>query len=376
MTGSAMRRGLILMSFLWLLQAGSVSPIAAPPEYPDHQDLLYQISPDGKRQAVRTTEDWQIRRRHILENLQRVTGPLPGPLSRVPLDVEYTESVRLDPPQTARSIIRRKLTFQSDADDRVPAWLLIPAEPAPAQDGGTVRRPAMLCLQQTTEFGKDEPAGIRGDPALKYALELAELGFVTLAPDYPSFGDHDYDFAASRGYVSGSMKAIWDNIRAVDLLQSLAEVDPERIGCIGHSLGGHNAIFTAVFEPRLKVIVSSCGFTSLSKDDIPSWTGPRYLPRIADEFGNDPERVPFDFHELIGALAPRPFLASAATHDSDFDVSGVRDVMEAAAAVYRLYQADAGLEAIYPTAPHSFPDEARRHAFQFLERHLRREPAR
>ena len=45
------------------------------------------------------------------------------------------------------------------------------------------KRPAVLCLQQTTGVGKDEPAGIRGDPTLKYALELAERGFVTLAPD-------------------------------------------------------------------------------------------------------------------------------------------------------------------------------------------------
>ncbi|MBC8117456.1 MAG: alpha/beta fold hydrolase, partial [Candidatus Saccharimonas sp.] len=225
--------------------------------------------------------------------------------------------------------------------------------------------------QQTTAAGKDEPAGVRGDPTLKYALELAELGFITLAPDYPSFGEHDYDFKPERGYASGSMKAVWDNMRAVDLLQSLPEVDPEQIGCIGHSLGGHNAIFTAVFEPRLKAIVSSCGFTNLRKDDIPSWTGPRYMPLIASAFGNDPSKVPFDFHELIGTLAPRPFFASAATRDDDFDVSGVRDVMQAAKAIYDLHQAGSALEAVYPDAPHSFPNDTRKQAYSFLERHLR-----
>jgi dienelactone hydrolase len=159
-------------------------------------------------------------------------------------------------------------------------------------------------------------------------------------------------------------------MRAVDVLQSLPEVDPERIGCIGHSLGGHNAIFSAAFEPRIKVIVSSCGFTNLRKDDIPSWTGPRYMPLIARDFGNDPEKVPFDFHELIGSLAPRPFLACAATRDDDFDVSGVRDVMQAAKLIYDLYEASSALEAVYPDAPHSFPDATRQQAYSFLERHL------
>lgn len=211
---------------------------------------------------------------------------------------------------------------------------------------------------------------MRGDPGLKYALELAERGFIAIVPDYPSFGEHAYDFDPRHGYVSGTMKAVWDNIRAVDLLESLPEVDAERIGCIGHSLGGHNAIFTAVFEPRLKAIVSSCGFCSMQKDDVPSWTGPRYMPLIASEFKNDPKRLPFDFHELIAVLAPRPFFASAATKDSDFDVTGVKDVLDAARPIYALHGKADDLVGQYPEAGHSFPEDARRRAYEFLDRAL------
>ena len=379
---------------------GRFEPAPPPISYRDHHELLYWLDREGGRHEVRTADDWQTRRQHIVENLQLVMGSAPSPLRRVPLDVKVTEEVRLDPPLVARSLVRKKLTYQSDANDHVPAYLFLPVEeqtdsasdrrknrgpdalvrtkapgrqPAESNSNSSAaaRRPAVLCLQQTTAVGKDEPAGVRGDPTLKYALELAERGFVTLAPDYPSFGEHDYDFKPKRGYASGSMKAVWDNLRAVDLLQSLPEVDPERIGCIGHSLGGHSAIFTAVFEPRIKVIVSSCGFTNLRKDDIPSWTGPRYMPLISSAFANDPSKVPFDFHELIGSLAPRPFFASAATRDDDFDVSGVRDVMQAAKTIYDLHQAGTALEAVYPDAPHSFPNETRQQAYSFLERHLR-----
>src|ERR1700694_857399 len=128
------------------------------------------------------------------------------------------------------------------------------------------------------------------------------------------------------------MKAIWDNIRAVDLLQSLAEVDPERIGCIGHSLGGHNTMFTGAFDQRIKALVSNCGFTSFPKyfgGNLKGWTSDRYMPRIRDVYALQVERVPFDFTEVVAALAPRAFLASSPLHDDNFEVSGVRDCLAA-----------------------------------------------
>ena len=75
----------------------------------------------------------------------------------------------------------------------------------------------MLCLHQTIAIGKGEPVGLGGKESLHYALHLVKRGYVCLAPDYPSFGDYPYDFKAAfrRGdYQSGTMKAIWNNMRA------------------------------------------------------------------------------------------------------------------------------------------------------------------
>jgi dienelactone hydrolase len=158
------------------------------------------------------------------------------------------------------------------------------------------------------------------------------------------------------------------------LLQSLPEVDPTRIGCIGHSLGGHNSIFTAAFDARIKAIVSNCGFTRFHKyygGKLKGWTSPRYMPRIATVYGNDPDRVPFDFAEIIASLAPRAFLASAPLHDENFEVSGVRDVIAAARPIYALYGKADDLAANYPDCEHSFPPAAREIAYSFLDRHLR-----
>jgi hypothetical protein len=96
------------------------------------------------------------------------------------------------------------------------------------------------------------------------------------------------------------------------------------------------------------------------------------MPRIATLFGNDARKVPFDFHEVVAAFAPRPFLACAAEKDDDFDVSGVRDVMKSARRAYQLFAAEKHLSAYYPTGKHAFPADARKEAYEFIDRHLKK----
>jgi dienelactone hydrolase len=335
----------------------------SPPSYREHQHLSYYLDDAGARHPIRTAADWQVRRRHILAGMQLAMGPLPGPEMRIPLDVRTEDEVRVG------DLIRRKIAYQSSPKQRVAAYLFLPPLP-PGR-----KAPAVLCLHPTGDLGKGIAAGLGGKANRACALELAQRGYVTLAPDYPTFGDYKCDFEPADGWQSGSMRAIWDNIRAVDLLQSLPQVDAGNIGAIGHSLGGHNAMFTAVFEPRIKAVVSSCGFTRFHKyygGKLAGWTSPRYMPRIAAVYGNDPDRVPFDFPEVVAALAPRAFFTSSPLRDDNFEVSGVRDCMAAAAPVFALHGKPENLQAVYPDSEHDFPDDARKQAYAFLDRHLRR----
>jgi hypothetical protein len=95
------------------------------------------------------------------------------------------------------------------------------------------------------------------------------------------------------------------------------------------------------------------------------------MPRIQSEYGNDPDRVPFDFPEIVAAFAPRPFLASSPVRDSNFEVSGVRDSILAARAVYELYQARDHLQANYPDCAHDFPADVRAVAYRFFDQYLK-----
>jgi len=354
--------GLLLAAFPFV--AGDDKP--ATPAYTDHSRLLVYRDADNKEHPVRTKEDWLQRRRHILAGMEQAMGPLPDRSRLPPLDVEIGEKF------DGEGYLRLTISYVADGSDRVPAYLYLPAN-RPKDE----RRPAILALHPTGPAGK----GIVDDrgprPNRGYAKELARRGYVVLAPDYPSFGDYKYDFDADK-YVSGTMKGIVNHIRGVDLLQARDEVDPEKIGVIGHSLGGHNAMFVAVFDERLKVIVSSCGWTPFHNyygGKIAGWTGPVYMPRLKETYGLDPDKVPFDFYEVVAALAPRTFFSVSPVRDSNFDVAGVRKAEPAARQVFDLLGAADNLEVKYPDCEHDFPDEVRQAAYALFDKVFKYHPA-
>ncbi len=330
-----------------------LSLLATLDAYPLHAARLIEAVP-------LTSREWPRRRRQILSSMEMVMGPLPR-RRKTALKTEEVE--RADLPNLRRT----KITFDGGQGDRVPAYLLVP-------DNLSNPAPAVLCLHQTARVGKGEPAGLGSNANLHYAQELAERGYVTIAPDYPNFGDYQFD-PFQHGFVSATMKGIWNHMRAVDVLQSLPVVAPKRIGCIGHSLGGHNTLFVGAFDRRIRAMVTSCGFTSFKKykgGDLTGWSHKGYMPRIATKFGKDPARMPFDFSDVLSVLAPRPVFINAPLHDSNFEVSGVRDCVEAARAVYsQVFHAADRLVAIYPDAGHEFPLAARQVAYQFLDKWLK-----
>lgn len=297
-------------------------------------------------------------RERILAGMQEVMGPLPRG-SKSPPGIAVVETEELP------GLVRKKITYAGDDGDRVPAYLLLP-KLRPGR-----RAPAMVCLHQTTRIGKAEPAGLGPNPNLDYAKELAERGYVTLAPDYPNFGDYKFD-PYERGYASATMKGIRNHMRAVDLLQSLPEVARDRIGSIGHSLGGHNTLFLAAFDRRIRASVTSCGFTSFAKykgGDLTGWSHKGYMPRIVERYGKDPARMPFDFSGILQAIAPRAVFINAPLRDSNFEVSGVRDCVTAARPAFG---DPARLVALHPDAAHEFPPDIREAAYRFLDRWLGR----
>ncbi len=351
-----MTRLLITLSLL----VGMLPHLAAELSGIDHSQLLVYRGQAGSEHPVKTTADWAKRRQQIVAGMQQVMGPLPSRTTLQPLEMRVRSQTDGD------GFTRLSIDFLTEKKDRLPALLYRPKVVHLAKRAG------ILALHPTSPLGKHRVTKKGGVPNRAYAYELAKRGYVVIAPDYPSFGDYAYDFE-SDDYISGTMKGIFNHMRCVDLLQSLPEVDPKRIGAIGHSLGGHNAMFVGVFDTRISVIVSSCGWTPFHDyygGKIDGWTSDRYMPSLKTSYNLDPDRVPFDFYEVVAALAPRSFFSSSPLRDSNFDVRGVKKAIPKAREIYKLLGQVDALQLRTPDCEHDFPVEIRQEAYLFIDKAL------
>ena len=100
------------------------------------------------------------------------------------------------------------------------------------------------------------------------------------------------------------------------------------------------------------------------------WCQDRYMAKLADYRGRLVE-IPFDFHELLGTLAPRPIFVNAPLHDRNFQASSVDECVAAALPVYRLFNAKHNLTVRHPDCGHDFPQPIREEAYATLDAVLR-----
>ena len=146
------------------------------PHYRNHKALMVYIDEEGKERPVKTPDHWGVRRRHVLLGMQEAMGRLPARDKLPPLDVQVKERV------TGEGYERLTITFvvertQAAKADRVTAYLYIPIGIPAGQ-----KRPAMLALHPTHRIGKGVVDGQSERPNRAYAQELAQRGYVVIAP--------------------------------------------------------------------------------------------------------------------------------------------------------------------------------------------------
>ena len=144
--------------------------------------------------------------------------------------------------------------------------------------------------------------------------------------------------------------------------------------------GVETGTFTAVFDPRIKVVVSSCGLDSFldyydgkeaNWEPEKGWCQTRYMPKLANYKGKLAD-IPFDFPELLAALAPRPIFVNAPLRDANFQWRSVDRCIAAAREVYALHGANDRLTVAHPDSEHDFPEAQREAAYALFDSVLKK----
>ena len=260
----------------------------------DFADHKPRLSFDGD-----TVDAWRDWRTQLLPELREQLGPFPD--EAFPLNPQIVSTESYD------KITVHKVIYHSRENVTIPAYLSIP-------NGITAKTPAVLCIHGHVPGGKESVISGDGQFGAPYGRDLAEQGVITLCPDNAGMGERAHpsggcDFLWRRlNYLGCDLTGyrIYDLMRGVDYLQSLPEVNENRIGIAGLSGGCWLGIVHAALDERVRAAVLSGYFTTFAQT---SWFGHCicHHPKGIGELCEMPD--------IAGLIAPRPIFVEWGTED-------------------------------------------------------------
>lgn len=307
------------------------------------------------------------------------------PKNKLPLDTQIVEVMETN------TYTRKKIIYTADQFSKIPAYLFIPKKVK-------LPVPAIICCHGHGR-GKSDPSGIIEKGVDKdwirqhnndYAKQFVNHNYITLAPDLRCFGEraddpnkvygciefeeefqenqlyhwnHWCDINFLLGILLGYNLLtlhIFDIGRGVDLLQSLPEVQKDRIGCVGLSQGGATAMFSTAYDDRIKVAGIS-GYFNLWKV-FPMVTGSMCGSQIVPgllEFGDHPE--------VAGLICPRPLFLEFGVNDHMLPIDASRKAFKKVKEIYTVAGVADRLEVEEFNGGHEFHGKR---IFDFFEKWL------
>lgn len=333
-----------------------LADVQRPPQnIPTPEKALVPLLVNDQQQPITTRDQWEQARTRIRAAWMKFLGPMPTQRPPIKLDV-----LKEDRPE---GCVRQLVRYLAEADEPVEGYLLRPAQQA------AEKRSAIVALHQTSRANIEEIAGFVGSTDQHLALQLCRDGHVVFCPRcylWETPPEYNIDvkgtverFKKRHPETLGMHKMLFDAQRAVDVLVSLPDVDPQRIGAVGHSLGSKESFYLAAFDERIRTAVASEGGIGFNSTN---WNAPWYLGQ-----GIESADFQLNHHQLIALIAPRPFLilaGEAGNGAADGDRSW--PYVAGALPAYRLYGEPIRLGLLNHHLGHTIPPDVRTKLLEWL----------
>lgn len=206
---------------------------------------------------------------------------------------------------------------------------------------------------------------------------MVARGYAVFAFDMIGFGNRIEEgtlFYHRYPHWSKMGKMVVDVRGAVDALSNLDFIDSSKVFVTGYSLGATVAIYAAALDKRIAGVVSVAGFTPMRLNTLERGTeGIKayshlhgLLPRLGFFVGNE-ARIPYDFHEVLACIAPRPLLVIAPLMDKDSHSEDVQQCVDLAGKIYALHGSAGNIKLFAPDDYNRFSPEIREKTYKWLD---------
>jgi dienelactone hydrolase len=307
----------------------------------------------------------------------------------VPLDIRKHGSKK-DP--DGNPLERISIASEKKASGKVERIPMLVVRPQKARG----RRPAVIVLHGTGGKKEDE---------LSWLSKLAGKGIIAIAFDARYHGERAGNAEGAAAYHEAIVKAwqaegeppehplyydtVWDAWRVVDYLQKRPDVDKNRIGMIGFSMGGIVTWLAGATDERIKVTIPAISVQSFrwSLDNNQWQARAKTIQPVFDAAAKDLKQpqvnakvfeavwkklVPglldtFDGPQMLRLFPPRSLMIVSGEADPNCPIGGARIAMAAASSAYRMREASEKLRlSVAPGVAHTVTDEQQAEALEWF----------